>query len=118
MKWKNSLIFCYELLCFALSDIKKYHKLTFNGNHTSYFIGDFWLRKTARQIYEGQYNYCKKQNNFSSDLFLDDPSYVKRKALKILVIQNAFVILFRLSLFKHSVSKTIFFPNKGANFLK
>ena len=121
MKLQNSLnvhFFSYELLLFSLNDLKKYHGITFNSSETFDFIGNSWLKKTASLIHGGRYNYIAVKMSIFPDSFLKDYSYSRRKKFKNLVIQNAFVILFRLSFLKEFKIKAGFFPNKGVNFLK
>lgn len=115
MKFKsffNNPSFCYELILFSLNDLKKYHNVTFNQCNTFERIGNSWLKKTACLIQGGKYKYfILKKNTFRSESSLLNKTY-----FKTLVIQNAFVVLFRLLLLKESTTlPSQFFLTKGVS---
>lgn len=113
--------FCYELLIFSLNDLRKNYANNlnlFNHNDIFDFIGSFWLRKTAILISLGKHKYLRI-NSFNHRNFVKDYCKFFTKAfLKQLVIQNAFVILLKLSLLKRSSFKKDFIPIEGVDFSK
>lgn len=114
MKFKSSInhcFFCYELLLFALNDLKNYHSVTFSEQNNFALLGNSWLKKTALLIQGGKYKYSLVKKN----PFKMNSSFLKKKHFKTLVIQNAFVVLFRLLMLKESTLTSQYFATKGVN---
>lgn len=113
----SKTFFTYDLLFFSLMQLKKNHNLEscLLSNFHQTTISKNWLKRTAILLNKGCYNYPDLNVHDSlliSDLFFISESSKKVK-LKALVIQNAFILFFRLVFLNKfiSVNKSSYFGN-------